>query len=600
MPSEGTPGIAVKRWETISPYVVLCVLWASIAGLLLAYSLASGHRKLRRLHQKACRVDPSRDHPGTSFGLPPGVNVLLSDDISSPCLVEYPSAAIVIPTRLYPRLSARELELVIAHEACHFARRDIVLDIVALVARCLFFFHPLVHVAFRYAALAREEVCDAAAIVRLKATATEYAQLLMRTAKWSGRSAGSFAIIGMTSSFEDLRRRIRELADVRGSSSAKDIFCVAAVGTALLLIALPWQLSARASMHADSDLPLGMHLYRAIDLGPVDQDNGDASIGDNGYVAATAYIANSDACDRAVLWNQTTPTSLQSDQRYPYGQVYSVNDIGDVVGVTYSNSQFPHPAVWTAGRRQILPGMPNLRWGEGLGISDTGLVVGDVQVPKADRARKNVVLAAVWVHGQPHVLGTLGGQDSIATAVNNAGQIVGRADTKQVWPALGTAPSTMSHAFLYNGDIMSDLGTLPGGHSSMAWTINNSGDVGGYSDSPLGTRAVTWNAGDQPKALPQPAAISESCAYGNNDHGITVGEGVGDDGSHALLWAGSSVYDLNRLIARGSAVPRLLRATSVNNWGAITAIAQERGMAHLIVLQPIASGKAKSLNTPAK
>ena len=74
-------------------------------------------------------------------------------------------------------------------------------------------------------------------------------------------------------------------------------------------------------------------------------------------------------------------------------------------------------------------------------------------------------------------LGTLGGSQSFATAINDSGQVVGEADTA----------SGDSHAFITgpNGAGMTDLGTL-GGKDSQAFAINDSGQVVGYSGTAHG------------------------------------------------------------------------------------------------------------------
>jgi len=64
-------------------------------------------------------------------------------------------------------------------------------------------------------------------------------------------------------------------------------------------------------------------------------------------------------------------------------------------------------------------------------------------------------------------LGTLGGINSVAHAMNNRGQIVGES----------TTAGDSIHAFLWQNGIMTDLGTLNGGFSSAALAINDSGDV---------------------------------------------------------------------------------------------------------------------------
>jgi probable HAF family extracellular repeat protein len=66
-------------------------------------------------------------------------------------------------------------------------------------------------------------------------------------------------------------------------------------------------------------------------------------------------------------------------------------------------------------------------------------------------------------------LGTLGGSDSEAMAINDSGQIAGSSRH---------SGNAQRHAFLYNGGVMTDLGTL-GGTSSEAVAINASGQVVG-------------------------------------------------------------------------------------------------------------------------
>lgn len=69
-------------------------------------------------------------------------------------------------------------------------------------------------------------------------------------------------------------------------------------------------------------------------------------------------------------------------------------------------------------------------------------------------------------------LGTLGGQFSLAHAINIRGEIVGEAST----PVL-----MKNRAFLYRRGVMKSLGTLPGGDFSSARDINDKGQVVGFS-----------------------------------------------------------------------------------------------------------------------
>src|SRR4051794_8045864 len=79
-------------------------------------------------------------------------------------------------------------------------------------------------------------------------------------------------------------------------------------------------------------------------------------------------------------------------------------------------------------------------------------------------------------------LGALGGRFSLANAINDAGQVVGLAETA----------SGRGHATLFNtrGGANLDLGTL-GGNSSEAAAINNDGQIVGMASTAGGKSHAT-------------------------------------------------------------------------------------------------------------
>ena len=76
-----------------------------------------------------------------------------------------------------------------------------------------------------------------------------------------------------------------------------------------------------------------------------------------------------------------------------------------------------------------------------------------------------------------------------------------------------------SHAFLFTpGSLMQDLGTL-GGTDSTATAINNSGEVVGYSDNNAGnstTYALSWTQADGMQNLGTLPGYSDSYALAIN------------------------------------------------------------------------------------
>jgi probable HAF family extracellular repeat protein len=125
-------------------------------------------------------------------------------------------------------------------------------------------------------------------------------------------------------------------------------------------------------------------------------------------------------------------------------------------------------------------------------INDAGQVVGNSYTASGERHAFLWTLEAGMID-----LGTLGGSNSYAYAINDAGQVVGQSETA----------SGSWHAFLWedvNGNGQSDpgemvdLGTL-GGLDSGAHGINDAGQVAGYAQTASGSyHASLWVAVNGP------------------------------------------------------------------------------------------------------
>lgn len=133
-------------------------------------------------------------------------------------------------------------------------------------------------------------------------------------------------------------------------------------------------------------------------------------------------------------------------------------------------------------------------------------------------------------------LGTLGGLNSIAYSINDAGNIVGSSNI---------AGDAAMHATAWSGTTARDLGTL-GGSDSYAYAINNAGQIAGASEltGNVATHAVFWG-GSAPIDLGTLGGTN-SYAYGINDAGRIVGSSsvAGSGSAHATLWNGARATDL--------------------------------------------------------
>lgn len=246
------------------------------------------------------------------------------------------------------------------------------------------------------------------------------------------------------------------------------------------------------------------------------------------------------------------------------GQANAVNSAGTAVGTLYT-ADGARAAVWSGGAPALLPTVGGAE-SYGLAINDLGDVVGSA----GGRA-------FLYSDGSVRDLGTLGGSWSSAYAVNGARQAAGYSST-----AAGSFG-----AFLYDpAGGMQALGGLPGGGSSYAFALNDSGVAVGSAVDPAGyLRAVMYASGTVIGLGGLGGNLS--AAYGINSAGEIVGYAYDALGrSRAFVWIGGFLYDLNA-VTQGAGDWTFEAAYSINNAGQIAGAGTYRGQAAAFLLNPL-------------
>ena len=252
----------------------------------------------------------------------------------------------------------------------------------------------------------------------------------------------------------------------------------------------------------------------------------------------------------------------QHPTRPPVVSIHELGTLGGAVSQAKAVNRLGH-AVGTS--RDALGRTRAFRWQERLGIVDlkplTGVNtsandindVGDI-VGGGDTGFGDFH-AYLLSEGTSVDLGTLGGNESEALAVNRPGQAVGHS-------RVAGAPAKRAF-FIPEPGRMVDLGTL-GGATSIAHDVNDRAEVVGFAETPGGQpRAFLWTVGEGMRDLGTLGA-SASMALAINNHTAIVG-GSG----HAFLWTEQlGTVDLGTLGGRTSC------ANDINDAGCIVGVSQ--------------------------
>jgi probable HAF family extracellular repeat protein len=265
---------------------------------------------------------------------------------------------------------------------------------------------------------------------------------------------------------------------------------------------------------------------------------------------------------RGFLWRDKTNEmiALPPLPRGNNSMAFGANNQGQVVGVAENGVQDPNcvtpqvfdfkGVVWSLGLdgtpfvSQRLAPIAGDAVSAGVGINAKGDVVG-ASGPCASIGLGIGAHAVLWKSGRAIDLGNLGGvMNNLAFALNNQGQIVGISDLPG---------DNVTHAFLWAGGAMKDMGTLRSDDFLvLPESINDRGEVVGFSCGPIDCRGFHWQGGvmidlnsvlpaDSPLLITNAADINSLGEIAVQAFDSTVGDFVaavltpsGNDDGHAL------------------------------------------------------------------
>jgi probable HAF family extracellular repeat protein len=243
--------------------------------------------------------------------------------------------------------------------------------------------------------------------------------------------------------------------------------------------------------------------------------------------------------------------------------------------------------VWQNDSRMSLPPFRSGNISEAFGINNSGQVVGVAETGNPDSTCTHPqdldYVGVLWnPDGSMHALAPYAG-DHISTAVgiNDTGLVVGGSG-----PCAPLSPAIGTHAVLWQKDsaTATDLGNLGGNTNNVAFAIDGQLQIVGISGTPgnATVHAFLWQNGGPMQDLGTWPGDVLSIAYSINDVGQIVGQSCDANGNcRACLWPNGSITDLNTLVNPSS--PANLRvAFDINNQGQIVGQAYDRNKGNTI------------------
>ena len=252
------------------------------------------------------------------------------------------------------------------------------------------------------------------------------------------------------------------------------------------------------------------------------------ALADNGHVGGsfTCFLA-----PQASTWdsaNGLTPLPFLSG--FTQAGVSGLNSIDEVVGSQFSSTESWRAVIWQSGVPSRLPDWPGSNTSFANAINRDGWIAGTwgnnifgpgqaaiIWKPDGSMINLNVDLpgttsvgadinafgqatghygsglssrAYMWDNGQVIELPLIPeGSMSQGLAINNQTHVVGSGSVTVEGSTIG-----VEHAFLWDGFTTIDLGTLPGFEKSLAFDLNDFGQIVGRSFQP-GNHAFLWRDG---------------------------------------------------------------------------------------------------------
>jgi len=210
------PSAATGRASDLPWRAIVFAFWLLGAARVLGGWLLQMRRiaRLTRQGKIVCEADWRTlvDALRAEFGVRRHVTLVASGQVSMPMTWGFWRPVIVLPAEAL-RWAAERRRIVIAHEMAHIARRDYVMQTLAMLSGALHWFNPLVWRMIDTLAIERERACDDRVLALAQMRSSDYAANLLAISQAASTQWRGALAMG-TQRRSHLAQRIRRILDV--------------------------------------------------------------------------------------------------------------------------------------------------------------------------------------------------------------------------------------------------------------------------------------------------------------------------------------------------------------------------------------------------
>jgi len=227
------------RWTA---YFIGALVWllgvAALGGRLVWTS--------RRLGARIGRVLPKTDLDllrlvrkcQEAVGTRSSICLIETPAVRTPALWGFSVPRLLVPSGFFARFDLGALRFILLHELYHVRRRDIAVNWLAALLQVVYWFNPLVWIAFARMRVERELACDARVLGHLgSGEAREYGATILKLLERPVGPTAAPTLVGVLENGRQLKRRIRLISNFEPRAGRQRWVAVSAA-SALALVGL--------------------------------------------------------------------------------------------------------------------------------------------------------------------------------------------------------------------------------------------------------------------------------------------------------------------------------------------------------------------------